>query len=413
MQEIFFSHKEVISFDDKGVYSNGEKLEEDQENSDSLKTAKDESYYKTKSQKLMRQKYSAIISRQYENIVVLTGAGSSVSFGGKLMSGLWESIKKEITYDALKEFADKINFNEIEEFNTDLEKMLSHASMYHSVNSDDVTASDMIKNIKRIIREECSFVLPEESPHLLFLKKLTSRKLKYSRPKIFTLNYDTLFEQAASKGGYTVIDGFSFSSPRRFNGIYFDYDIVARTSHKSISDENYIPNVLHIYKPHGSIDWEESKSEDKTYSEGFVQKNEHTEFPLMIYPSSVKYETSYQQPFFEMMSRLQQEIRNKNTLLLIIGFSFGDSHIEAMINEALNVNTSLTVMVVSPDILKYVNDEESTVNDEGEVIDYKYEKLLNKVKSTGNITLVSETFSDYVDNYPFSSVYNYSQLGEE
>lgn len=60
--------------------------------------------------------------------------------------------------------------------------------------------------------------------------------LHYQRAKIFTLNYDLLFEQAAAKGGYVVIDGFSFSMPRTFSGVYFDYDIVVRNRTKSSAD---------------------------------------------------------------------------------------------------------------------------------------------------------------------------------
>ncbi|EGO8386122.1 hypothetical protein EWY11_07680 [Enterococcus faecalis] len=116
---------------------------------------------------------------------------------------------------------------------------------------------------------------------------------------------------------------------------------------------------------------------------------------LMIYPSSNKYESSYQQPFFEMMSRFQQETRAKNTLLIIVGYSFGDAHINAMIYEALNVNSSITVIFVAPDAY-----------DEN-----KYERLKEVINQTGNIILTSQTFNEFVESYPYSEIYSQVEKG--
>ena len=54
----------------------------------------------------------------------------------------------------------------------------------------------------------------------------------------------------------------------------------------------------------------------------------------MIYPKDSKYESSYEQPFFEMMARFQQSLRKENVMLVCIGFSFNDKHIVTVIQEA-------------------------------------------------------------------------------
>ena len=239
----------------------------------------------------------------------------------------------------------------------------------------------MTKKLKRMVKDACTLVLPPENPHRMFLRKLVSKKTKYTRPKIFTLNYDTLFEQAAEKNGFMIIDGFSYTYPRKFKGTNFDLDVVTRITNRNVLEDNFISNVVHIYKPHGSINWQR-KGED------IIIENEAKE-SLMIYPSSNKYESSYQQPFFEMMSRFQQETRAKNTLLIIIGYSFGDAHINAMIYEALSVNSSITIIFVTPD-----------VHDES-----KYEKLRNEVLQTGNIIMTDQTFKEFVEIYPYSEIY--------
>ena len=64
-----------------------------------------------------------------------------------------------------------------------------------------------------MIKDNCNLQITSSessSVHEKFLNKITKRKSSIARVKLFTLNYDTLFEQAARKGNYTIIDGFSF-----------------------------------------------------------------------------------------------------------------------------------------------------------------------------------------------------------
>lgn len=389
MKQIYYSENQNIAFDSKSIEINGKTLPKAEEDSDSFIA---ENAYKK-----MREIYSSILSRQYENIVVLSGSGTSFEIGtnnkyGKIMSGLWKSVVEKIGFDELEAFANIIKYKEINRENTDLEALLSKALVSQSF-LDDQNVESTINQIKSVIKEECSLDLPDDAPHIVFLRKLTARKLKYSRVKIFTLNYDLLFEQAASRGGYVVIDGFSFSYPRIFNGVNYDYDIVSRSSNRALSDENFVTKVFHLYKPHGSLDWEKTTS-DNGESEKIVKADNPTN-PLMIYPSNSKYEYSYEQPYFEMTSRFQQELRNKNTLLLVLGFSFYDKHIKAMVYEALNINPSITVVVVSPSI-----QEENT-----------FVELKKESSTNGNLHLVNETFRDFVKNYPSSEIYDYSKEG--
>ena len=120
--------------------------------------------------------------------------------------------------------------------------------------------------------------------HQDFIRKLTARKPSDPRVQLYTTNYDTLFEQAAQRMNYTIIDGFSFSYPRIFNGTNFDHDIVFREHTRIKQEESFVPNVIQLFKLHGSIDWE--KVGDKIY------QKEHTERPCIIYPASEKYNSS-------------------------------------------------------------------------------------------------------------------------
>lgn len=376
MKQIYYSDNYNIIYNNETVIINGENIQEGIDD----KSPEEYAYEK------MRNTYKGKFSRQYENIIVLSGSGTSVGIGkgnkqGKTMKGLWHEVVKGITLPKIKEIADKIKFAEINEDDTDLEGFMSKAKLAQEF-LNDKEIGKIIEKIEEIIRTECTLELDENSPHITFLRKLTARKMKYSRAKIFTLNYDLLFEQAATKGGYVIIDGFSFNYPRSFNGINFDYDIVKRNHNRYQDEENFMEKVIHLYKPHGSLDWEKDME--------YIRKKDNSENPLMIYPSNNKFEHSYEQPYFEMMSRFQQELRTKNTLLLVIGFSFYDKHISTMIYEALDVNQSITVAIVSPDV--------ENVN--------CFKKVKEKI-NLGNIYLINEKFKDFVKYYPMSDIYDY------
>lgn len=333
---------------------------------------------------LKRKAYNDFLSKRFENVIILTGAGSSVGCGGPLMSTLWKESQEIVNAESkngektqFEELIEKIKFPSDSE---NLEALLSKANIAKDYIDDNQDIFDFISKTKGIIKKNCNLPLPENSAHTTFLKKLVKRKSTDPRVKVFTLNYDTLFEQAAQKLGITVIDGFSFSTPRLFNGNNFDYDIVHREKSRLKDEDNFIQNVIHLYKPHGSLNWESK--------DGQVYQVENPDEPLMIYPHSGKYESSYEQPFFEMMSRFQQAIRTPNTLLISIGFSFGDKHIVTAIQEALNHNTGFQLMVVNKGV-------------EGN------DKLLIEAANIyEDIVLVDELFEDFAIHYPELKSYN-------
>ena len=348
--------------------------------------------------KSKRNMYEQFLNNQFENLSVLTGAGSSVGIGqtnkGRLLSELWDDVEKKLTKTILDRFCDLVEYTDRNLDSTrlkNLEKLLSIANVAKNYIKDEpkegfdlIEIDKIITIVEKVIKEKCTITLPENSPHKYFLDKITKRKVTAPRIKIFTLNYDTLFEQAARNSNYTIIDGFSFSIPRKFSGRNFDYDIVLRNSSRVKEEDNFINKVIHLYKPHGSIDWE--KKGDDIYQKDNVKE------PLMIYPKDSKYESSYDQPFFEMMSRFQQSLRNDNILLICIGFSFNDKHIVSAIIEALEQNPSFQLMVVN----KGIDDKSKS-----------FKPFFEAAKKYNNIALVDEEFADFAEHYPDLKSYNH------
>lgn len=208
--------------------------------------------------KLKRQEYGKKLNYQIENLLFLTGAGSSYLFGendkkGKLMCNLWDDatvlLGGKQNMDA---FCEKVRYtdkDEKDEYRKNLEKVLSLAEKAKDYITEPIFKTDKeewnitytVSKIKKMIKDNCNLQITSSessSVHEKFLNKITKRKSSIARVKLFTLNYDTLFEQAARKGNYTIIDGFSFSIPRIFSGRHFDYDIVIRDGSRIKNEDN-------------------------------------------------------------------------------------------------------------------------------------------------------------------------------
>lgn len=323
------------------------------------------------------QNYIGYLKTNPENLLFLLGAGASMSVGGKSMGQLWDVVVEKMGEELLKELKEKFRYKSEEK---DLELLLTRLSVALDYNPEEKVEKTEVLEIKKqiesIIKEECSFSLPENAPHLEFLRRITTRSSTHNRVKIFTTNYDRTIEQSASNVGTIIIDGFSFTGPREFSGRYYDFDIVLRKSREK-EENSFIQSVIHLYKLHGSVTWE--KEEDSIYS-----KPDIADMPLMIYPHREKYEASFDQPYFEMMSRFQESLRKKNTLLVTIGYSFKDKHISNAIYEAYKQNPGFQLLVVDPGI-----ESES------------FKKLRVWSETSPKVAVVNERFEEFVNSYPF------------
>lgn len=83
-----------------------------------------------------------------------------------------------------------------------------------------------VHRLRIAIFAECALSLPDTSsatsakgiaPQLAFLSKLVARDSNLGRTHLFTLNYDTLFEQALELLGVQYFDGFTGRAAARFD----------------------------------------------------------------------------------------------------------------------------------------------------------------------------------------------------
>lgn len=295
-------------------------------------------------------------SLQMQHVVVLAGSGTSLGplAKGPSMFALWDYCvnsnpgsgedKRNISAAAAKVIAEIGYDIAVEKEN--IEALLSRCDAFLQVKiSADVT--NFITASKKVILEKCSkFIDPADTnqlaAHRTFLHRLSRRRVRDSRLKLFTTNYDLCFETAAGRQGLVALDGFSFSHPRHFDPRFFLYDIVRRpTTGEEVGAP--LEGVFHIYKLHGSVNW--SRTGD---TEIEVVAEPSPESACLIYPAKGKYQQSYIQPHLELVSQYFSVLREPNTCLIVTGFGFNDDHLSEPILAAVRTNPHLRLIIVNP-----------------------------------------------------------------
>lgn len=343
----------------------------------------------------------------FKNIAVLTAAGTSMEngeHGGKSRTELWQTYQEDIdgitTFFMAKDGAIKEKYQSIVK-SKNIEDLLSFTILYEKLNEEikDSEGKSLRCRLEKKIADACRLELDKNNKHHQdFIRKLTARKASDPRVQLYTTNYDTLFEQAAQRMNYTIVDGFSFSYPRIFNGINFDHDIVYRERTRIKKEESFVPNVIQLFKLHGSLDWE--KVGDKIY------QKENTDRPCIIYPASEKYESSYEQPYFEMMSHLQGTLRKEGTLLIVVGFGFQDKHIQNIIKEAVLQNSNFHLLIVCYGVMEIETQEgHKEYIDSGITHALVPEYISEDGKVMQNVTILFSKFKAFVENYPYNNSY--------
>ena len=161
--------------------------------------------------------------------------------------------------------------------------------------------------------------IPEDIPHRRFAAWIAkaSRRLPI---EIFTLNYDVLFELALERERVPYFDGFIGTLNPFFYGESLKRQDVAPP-----------PTWTRLWKIHGSVTWKR----EKVGGAQRIIRTAPSDTGEMILPSLEKYDESRQQPYMAFIDRLQRFIEADDAILITVGFSFSDEHINAVILEAL------------------------------------------------------------------------------
>lgn len=347
-----------------------------------------------------RQRLQALIAEwlRMENLVILAGAGTSVSSGGKTMNNLESAVLS--TLKALPDIPSDIGtiidarMAASPDASTapkptfeDWLSYLVNASFLGSAPSSPFTGvqwrglknptqkelSWLVNKIGQAIFAECALTLPDTgsfastaanlTPHLAFLAKLIARDSNLGRAHLFTLNYDTLFEQALELLGIQYFDGFTGRADARFDPSVYGLDIYY-PGEITEGRVRRFDKFLHFYKLHGSIHWEvrgdelRARHPDLRVFEKYGGLDASVKAPELeklsknipavgILPTANKFVQTLSMPFAHLIRSFQIRLGAPQTFLLILGYGFGDEHINRIIEAAL-LNPSLVMLVIEP-----------------------------------------------------------------
>ncbi len=347
-----------------------------------------------------KQRLQALIAEwlRMENLVVLAGAGTSVSSGGKTMEDLEQAVLAVIKavadvpvriravvdartgLTAAGDPAAKVGFEDWLSFLANASFIgaapgspFSGVKWRGGAGPSQVELLWLVDNIRAAIFAECSLILPDTgpsaataadiAPHLAFLAKLVARDSNLGRAHLFTLNYDTLFEQALELLGIQYFDGFTGRAEARFDPSVYGLDIYY-PGEVSEGRVRRFDKFLHYYKLHGSIHWQERQDEiharhpdlsalAKYHSLDTARKAKTLSAmkddlpPVGILPTASKFTQTLTMPFAHLFRSFQIRLSAPQTFLLILGYGFGDDHVSRIIEVAL-MNPSLVMLVVEP-----------------------------------------------------------------
>ncbi len=196
-----------------------------------------------------------------------------------------------------------------------------------------------------------SIDLPLIELYKQFYRKLLSRNSTLPRLNIFTTNYDLYSERSMDLLGIHYVNGFTGGISKFFNPAIFNYALAEKMD-LSQSKWSVIDNFFYLYKIHGSVNWIEAEGENKLFKVKEIQeptleqlKDEAT---IMIHPTPLKYNASLGSPYSDLFREYQKKLMQYNNILVTIGYSFSDEHINNLIFQAFTIPSFRLIVIGEP-----------------------------------------------------------------
>lgn len=188
-----------------------------------------------------------------------------------------------------------------------------------------------------------------------FLMSFASRTGTRDRLQIFTTNYDRYIELGAEVAGLHLLDRFVGSLTPIFRSSRLDVDL--HYNPPGIRGEpRYVEGVARFTKLHGSVDWVSTGGQIRRLGVPFgtLDLKPYLEAPglakadtlqLIIYPNAAKDRETAAYPYVELFRDLAAAVCRPNSTLITFGYSFGDEHINRVIEDMLTIpSTHLVIM---------------------------------------------------------------------
>jgi hypothetical protein len=188
-----------------------------------------------------------------------------------------------------------------------------------------------------------------------FMMSFASRSGTRDRLHLFTTNYDRFVEAGAEAAGMHLLDRFVGTLAPIFRSSRLDLDL--HYNPPGIRGEpRYLEGVARFTKLHGSLDWMDHEGSIKRIGLPFGAKSlkpyldayggeADKAMRLMIYPNAAKDRETAAYPYVELFRDLAAAVCRPNHTLISYGYSFGDEHINRVIEDMLTIPSTHLVVI--------------------------------------------------------------------
>jgi len=177
--------------------------------------------------------------------------------------------------------------------------------------------------------------------------------------RLYTLNYDRIFQTLLCENGISIFEGFDTEIPETSTyGIRPNVNRILRDFDTDV-----------CYNLHGCINWDVEELDFHQLANPEILYKRYPNLPVNNTPASVQIEkgktmmvtnivTGYQKaqksmiaPFKQMQSAFDIDCSLSNEIY-VIGYSFGDEHINESLRTAIRHNSNLKMVIVDPHFMK-------------------------------------------------------------
>ena len=194
-----------------------------------------------------------------------------------------------------------------------------------------------------------------------FLMSFASRSGTRERLNVLTTNYDRYIEAGADAAGLRLVDRFIGTLAPVFRASRLDVDL--HYNPPGIRGEpRYLEGVARYTKLHGSVDWIDYEGSIRRIGlpfgagdiDPFLTASGLRNIgarQLMVYPNSAKDRETTYYPYVELFRDLASAVCRPNSTLICYGYSFGDDHINRVIEDMLTIPSTHLVIIAYGDPL--------------------------------------------------------------
>ena len=267
---------------------------------------------------------SAKLATRSRHVCMFLGAGVSRACGLPDVAMLQERVLRALQPEEANAFSRQLKGRNLEQALSCLRQIASLLSDGDNT-LDDLSATqaaDLDKRVCQAIVKELDITSANLDP--VYQLAAWAVRAGYRLPvELFTVNYDLLLESALEALRARYFDGFVGSLRARFH-----IDLVEATPG---TVEELVPAFfVRLWKLHGSVNWLRGEDHQivrlgRPVTDGLA---------AAIYPSDMKYQESRRVPFLVLHDHLRRALQHPETLTLIIGYSYGDAHLNELLFDA-------------------------------------------------------------------------------